>query len=253
MTTELIHCGVVRSAGLIRQEEGSFLPLRMIAQVEVLFGKRVPASVDLARTPFLSGSCLLESLPEADQKQRVGRTQETAARAGRHDMPDGTNSGLQGVQNQIISTAPTAPPPGSGFIPGANAAAPPPPPPDYEALGKKQASADFAAASGNQGWEFDPAAIDEVIKSLEDSLDGDHERASKQARLLTQIVPPGSEVGSQGYADVANKPGIAYNNFLTGAVSYITAYVDTLKQIRTAYQNNDQNAKDQLRAAGKVD
>ncbi|MGW7535238.1 hypothetical protein [Amycolatopsis sp. NPDC054798] len=174
-------------------------------------------------------------------------------------MPDGTYSGLQGVQNQIISTAPTAPPPGSGFVPGANAAVPPPPgtgieaAPDYAALGKKQASADFAAASGNSGWEFDPAAIDEVIKSLEDSLDGDHERARKQARLLMQIVPPGSEVGSQGYADVANKSGTAYNSFLTGAVEYITAYVDTLKQVRTAYQNNDQNAKDQLRAAGKVD
>ncbi|WP_037364393.1 PE domain-containing protein [Amycolatopsis orientalis] len=168
-------------------------------------------------------------------------------------MPDGMNSGLQGVMNEITSTAPTVPPPGSGLIPGANAAAPPPQPPDYEALGKKQASADFAAASGNAGWEFDPAAIDDVITTLEDSLDGDHQVAKEKAKILMQIVPPGAEVGSQGYADVANKSGVAYNSFLTGAINYIQAYVDTLKQIRTAYQNNDQNAKDQLRAAGKVD
>ncbi|GAA1030592.1 MULTISPECIES: hypothetical protein [Amycolatopsis] len=168
-------------------------------------------------------------------------------------MPDGTNSGLQGVQNQIISTAPTAPPPGSGLIQGANAAAPPPPPPDYAALGKKQASADFAAASGNNGWEFDPAAIDEVIKNLEDSLDGDHQESVSKATALMQIVPPGSEVGSQGYADVANKSGSSYYDFAQGAQTYISSYVDTLKQIRTAYQNNDQNAKDQLRSAGKVD
>ncbi|MGW4394423.1 hypothetical protein ACWEHA_03980 [Amycolatopsis nivea] len=168
-------------------------------------------------------------------------------------MPDGTNSGLQGVQNQLISTAPTAPPPGSGLIAGANAATPPPQPPDYESLGKKQASADFAAASGNNGWEFDPAAIDAVIKNLEDSINGDHQESVTKAAVLMQIVPPGSEVGSQGYADVANKSGASYYEFAQGAQTYVSAYVDTLKQIRTAYQNNDQDAKDQLRSAGKVD
>lgn len=88
-------------------------------------------------------------------------------------MPDGTNSGLQGVQNQLISTAPTAPPPGSGLIAGANAATPPPPPPNFAALGSGQAKADFAAASSNGGWEFNPEAMDKVIQQLEDSLDNE--------------------------------------------------------------------------------
>ncbi|ANN14352.1 hypothetical protein SD37_00890 [Amycolatopsis orientalis] len=162
-------------------------------------------------------------------------------------------SGPQGIYEQVSSTAPQAPPPpGSGLIPGAAAAPPPPPPPNYGELGSGQAKADFAAASANGGWEFDPAAMDKVIKSLEDCIENDFSQAQDHATWLTMIQPPGQEVGSEGYAAAANKSGAAYQDFLQGARDYTMAYLGTLKQIRTAYQEQDQAALDALRQIGKT-
>ncbi|MFJ4102519.1 PE domain-containing protein [Amycolatopsis japonica] len=163
-------------------------------------------------------------------------------------------SGPQGVYNQLNTTPQQAPAPGSGLIQGAAAAPPPPgPPPDYRNLGAGQAKADFAAASANGGWEFDPAAMDQVIKSLEDSLQVDFGDAQDQANWLTQIQPPGDEVGSIGYADAANRSGAEYQKFLRGAREYTESYLETLKTIRKAYQEQDQAALDALRQVGKID
>ncbi|WP_020663843.1 hypothetical protein [Amycolatopsis benzoatilytica] len=170
-------------------------------------------------------------------------------------MPDGTgpNSGLQRFQNELITPGAQAPPPGSGIIPGANAAAPPPPPPDYKALGTDQAKADFAAASSNGGWKFDPAAMDKVIGQLEDSLDGEYADARTIAGDFAQAGPPGSDTISADYMKAAGRATIAYNQFLRGTVDYLASYVSTLKQIRTAYVNQDHAAIDALRATPKVD
>ncbi|MFI7116480.1 PE domain-containing protein [Amycolatopsis sp. NPDC049868] len=165
----------------------------------------------------------------------------------------GPGSGPQGVYNQLNTTPPQAPPPGSGLIQGAAAAPPPPgPPPNYTELGSGQAKADFAAASANGGWEFDPAAMDQVIKSLEECIENDFSRAQDHATWLTLIQPPGSEVGSEGYAAAANASGAQYQAFLQGARAYTESYLGTLKQIRTAYQNQDQAALDALRQIGKT-
>jgi hypothetical protein len=91
-----------------------------------------------------------------------------------------------------------------------------------------------------------------VIKSLDDSLDNDYRRAQTEAGWLSQITPPGDEVGSQRYVAAANKSGSAYQQFLQGALDYTTAYRDTLKQIRDAYQNQDQATLDTLRGIGKA-
>ncbi|AUI62527.1 hypothetical protein [Amycolatopsis sp. BJA-103] len=128
-----------------------------------------------------------------------------------------------------------------------------PPPPNYGELGSGQAKADFASASANGGWEFDPVAMDAVIKSLEDCVDTDFRRAQDEASWLTQIKPAGDEVGSHGYTTAANASGAAYQAFLEGARDYTTSYLGTLKQIRTAYQAQDQAAIDALRQIGKVD
>ncbi|EME56748.1 hypothetical protein [Amycolatopsis decaplanina] len=165
-----------------------------------------------------------------------------------------SGSGPQGVYGQLNTTSPQSPPPGSGLIQGATAAPPQPgPPPNYVTLGSGQAKADFAAASANGGWEFDPAAMDQVIKSLEDCIKNDFRRAQNEAVWLDQIKPPGDEVGSQGYVATANKSGAEYKNFLQGAEQYTRSYVDTLIQIRTAYQEQDQAAIDALRQIGKID
>jgi hypothetical protein len=174
-------------------------------------------------------------------------------------MGDQSTGGVQNFNDQYIKsvTAPTSqqapPPPGPpSLVPGGVTPAPGAPPPDYSALGTGQAKADFASASATGGWEFDPEAMDKVIQSLDDSLDHDFRQAQTEARWLTQIAPPGDEVGSHGYTKAANKSGASYQEFLKGAVDYTGAYVDTLKQIRTAYQNQDHAALDALRGIGKA-
>ncbi|MFD2468142.1 hypothetical protein [Amycolatopsis silviterrae] len=172
-------------------------------------------------------------------------------------MPDGTNSGLQRVQNELLSTAPTAPPPGSGFVPGANAAASPgmsvEAAPDFGALGSGQAKADFAAASSNGGWEFNPEAMDKVIQQLEDSLDNEYSRARTIATQFAQLGQPGSDTVTTEYSKAADRATTAYNEFLRGTVDYLDSYVQTLKDIRTAYVKQDHAAIDALRGTRKVD
>jgi hypothetical protein len=125
-------------------------------------------------------------------------------------------------------------------------------PPDYAALGAGQAQADFAAASANGGWKFDPDAISKVIKELQDSLDNEYLTAKSHAGWLTQIIAPGSDLASMQYTASAVTSGGAYGSFLQSAIDYTQAYVKTLTDIRTAYQNQDHAALDALRGIGKA-
>jgi hypothetical protein len=92
-----------------------------------------------------------------------------------------------------------------------------------------------------------------VIKDLQASLDNDYSRAQNEAAWLTQIKPPGTEVGSEGYVAAANASGASYQQFLQSGVEYTTSYLETLKQIRDAYERQDHAALDALRATGKAD
>ncbi|WP_326567239.1 PE domain-containing protein [Amycolatopsis rhabdoformis] len=167
-------------------------------------------------------------------------------------MPDGNQGGLQGVQNETLAPGHPAPA-NSGLLPGSNGATPPPGPPiDYKTLGAGQAKADFAAASSGNSWEFDPEAIGKVITELEDSLDHEYFSAQDHAGWLTQIIAPGSDLASEQYTTSAVVSGGSYQSFLQGAVDYTQAYVETLKSIRTAYQNQDHAALDALRNIGKA-
>jgi hypothetical protein len=130
--------------------------------------------------------------------------------------------------------------------------APPQAPIVYSDLGRGQAAADFASASAGPGWEYDPEAMEVVIANLENSLKSDYQNALENANWLTQIKPMGDEVGSQGYVSAANNSGAAYTDFLQGAIDYTTAYVQTLKDIRTAYQNQDQASLEAIRESGKA-
>lgn len=164
----------------------------------------------------------------------------------------GPGHGPQGVYDQINGPGPQAPPPNSGLIPGAAAAPAPQSPPNYGELGTGQAKADFASASANSGWEFDPEAMDKVIKSLEDSLDNQYRRALEESSHLTGIDAMGDEVASHGYVALANQSGASYQAFLKGAIDYTTAYMQTLQDIRDAYQKQDQAALDAIRQVGKA-
>lgn len=157
---------------------------------------------------------------------------------------------------QLIDTSgaqPYVPPPGAPpLLAGATPVAPPPAPVVYSDLGRGQAAADFASASAGAGWEYDPEAMEVVITNLDNSLKNDYQSALENATWLTQIKPMGDEVGSQGYVTAANNSGAAYTEFLQGAIDYTTAYVQTLKDIRTAYQNQDQASLEAIREAGKA-
>jgi hypothetical protein len=170
-------------------------------------------------------------------------------------MGDANTGGLQGVQNEpLTGTSQQAPPPGAPPLPlpTTGPVTVTGPPPNYTDLGAGQAKADFAAASANGGWEFDPHAMDAVIKDLDDSLKFDYRRANAEATNLVGIDAMGHEVASEGYVEIANRSGASYQEFLRSAADYTTAYRDTLVQIRDAYVNQDQAALDALRDAGKA-
>jgi hypothetical protein len=157
--------------------------------------------------------------------------------------------------NELSTPGQNAPAPGSPPVPlpvvGQTTTSGPPP--DFSSLGAGQAQADFAAASANGGWKFDAAAMDKVIQNLEDSLDGDYADATRAGRAMALITDPGSDDVSRKYITAAVNSGIAHNRFLTGAIEYVDAYVNTLKKIRTAYVNRDQTTIDTLRGIRKAD
>lgn len=168
-------------------------------------------------------------------------------------MPDGTNGDPQAVLKDAI--APTQPPPpGSPPLPlGATGqTVTTGQPPDYITLGANQAEADFAAAAGNGSWTFNPEAMDKVIQELEDSLDGDFRKAQNHGQMMALMTPPGGENVSTNYVSAVVKTVVAHNEFIKGAVDYVTSYLDTLKKVRTAYVNQDHNAMEDLRKTGNL-
>jgi hypothetical protein len=136
---------------------------------------------------------------------------------------------------------------------GATPVAPPPAPVVYSDLGRGQAEADFAAASSASGWEFDAEGMDALIQDLQDRIDVDLGNMQAHSVHLTVIQPPGDEVASAQYAEAANRAGREFLTAHESSVQFLTAYVETLRRIRTAYQEQDQAAIDALRGNGKAD
>jgi hypothetical protein len=123
----------------------------------------------------------------------------------------------------------------------------PPPPPDYAALGGQQAKADFASASAGGGWEYDPKAMLGVIQQLDAVVDGDFRRVEQDADLIVGIDSPGYEEVSERYVTDANRAGADGNAQFDNNKKFLNAYIDTLKDIYTAYQRQDEDALDALR------
>lgn len=128
-------------------------------------------------------------------------------------MPDGNQGGLQGVYNENLTPGQQAPPSNSGLLPGSTAAPTPAQPPDYKALGAGQAKADFAAASGNGSWEFDPEAMDKVIQQLDDTVQGDYTTAANEADYLAGIQPPEKRSAARSMRLRQTSPDDPINSF----------------------------------------
>lgn len=172
-------------------------------------------------------------------------------------MPNGQGGrpgGLNGVFQQNAAPPHSSPPAGSPPLPlpSSDPVTTTGQPPDYKALGTAQAKADFAAAANSGTWEFDPNAIKNVIQKLEGCLDDEFDRARRAFRKVKAIASPGAEYVSTRYVDAAKRASGEYETFLIGAVNYISSYIDTLRQIQTAYVNQDHAAMDAFRESGKV-
>lgn len=95
--------------------------------------------------------------------------------------------------------------------------------------------------------------MDKVIQQLEDSLDNEYSRARTIAIQFAQLGQPGSDTVTTEYSKAADRATTAYNEFLRGTVDYLDSYVQTLKDIRTAYVKQDHAAIDALRGTRKAD
>jgi hypothetical protein len=163
-------------------------------------------------------------------------------------------TGPQGMYDAVTSPGPAAPPPGAAPLPlpptgqvQYSQDEAPPPPPDYAALGGQQAKADFASASADGGWEYDPEAMQGVIRNLEDVVELDLERMENEADAVVGIDAPGHEVVSESYVNDANRAGTSWNTQYSDNKNFLIAYINTLKDIHDAYQRQDEAALDALR------
>lgn len=121
---------------------------------------------------------------------------------------------------------------------------------DYAKVGAAAASADFASASGTQGWEYDSEAMQALIKKLHGIFDKQRQHMMYDADNLTSIDPMGDEPVSQSYAEYGNSSGHSYIPLLKGSFQYLNAYIRTCQEIDQAYQKQDQEALDALRKQG---
>ncbi|WP_134046059.1 hypothetical protein [Amycolatopsis arida] len=119
--------------------------------------------------------------------------------------------------------------------------------PDYAALGAAQAKIDFGSASAGGAWEFDPDAMDSVIRYLEDVIRNDILRLERDAGYVTGIDPPGHELVSESYVADANRSGESWKGVFEQNRTFLTAYIDTLKEVRDAYSRQDEAALEALR------
>jgi len=117
----------------------------------------------------------------------------------------------------------------------------------YKDLGEQQAKSEYAAAVDN-GWEYDADAMQQHIKELRTLYE---EKSTKLIRLagdLTDVEALGNEEVSLSYIGDINSSGTAYNRLLESSMAFLESYIETLKKVDKAYQEEDAEAKEQLRS-----
>lgn len=118
-------------------------------------------------------------------------------------------------------------------------------PPDYMALGKQEAQAQFANEVAKNGYTFNPDALQEVIKELNDALD----ELRNGVTVQRFVEAPGADLISTRYAEAATQSVMAFNDAHEARVRYLQSYIDTLASIRDAYLRQDHAALEALRGA----
>lgn len=148
--------------------------------------------------------------------------------------PGPAPNGAQQLMENLISTTPTTgTTTGTGGLhellvgPLSRFEPPPPPPP-------------------GQGFRFDPEGAGQIIKDIEDLLEGELMDAQDESERLTQIQPPGDEEASRQIADVGNRSGASYNSFLSATVDRLNAFRDALVAVRDGKVQQDADTASRL-------
>lgn len=111
----------------------------------------------------------------------------------------------------------------------------------YKKSGENAAINDFQQAHG-KGWEYDSDAMKKQIGQLEDLRDDKLNSMKKLTDSVVDISPPAKEKVSDDFVDKVNKSGESHNTQFEKYRQYLQAYIDTLKKIDKAYQDEDEEA-----------
>lgn len=115
----------------------------------------------------------------------------------------------------------------------------------YKKSGENAATRDFQQAHSN-GWEYDADAMKKQIGHLEDLRDNKLNDMQQLTKSVIDIPPPAKEKVSEDFIEEANKSGESHNEQFEKYREYVKAYIETLKKIDKAYQNEDEEAAQEI-------
>jgi len=115
----------------------------------------------------------------------------------------------------------------------------------YKATGEAAATRDFQQAHG-EGWEYNADAMKKQIEKLEHLRDGPLKKIETQSDVVVDIESPADEEISNSFVEAANDSGRSHNDQFKKYKAYIDAYIETLYKIDKAYQNQDEDAAQEI-------
>jgi len=116
---------------------------------------------------------------------------------------------------------------------------------DYQDLGKAAATYDFQQAHGD-GWEYDSEAMVKQIQRLEDIRDNKLHKMRQLADEVVEVTAPAEDKASQEFIQITDRLGRSHKTQLNHYINYLKAYIDTLKKIDKIYQDEDEQAAQEL-------
>src|SRR5699024_5995300 len=110
---------------------------------------------------------------------------------------------------------------------------------------KAAATYDFQQAHGD-GWEYDSEAMVKQIQRLEDLRDNKLRKMTQLADEVVSVTPPAEDNASQEFIQITDRLGQSHKTQLDHYINYLKAYIDTLKKIDKIYQDEDEQAAQEL-------
>src|SRR5699024_8559714 len=95
-------------------------------------------------------------------------------------------------------------------------------------------------------WEYDADAMKKQIEKLEDIRDKKLWKMKQAAEAVTGITSPADDEVSTEYTKIANRSGESHNEQFKKYQKYLDSYINTLYDIDKIYQNEDDEAAQEL-------